>query len=216
VKPTMEVSTALPGAREPTRAVALLLALAPRTSLLPLAVPFYGVMLAIALAVAHWSGDALMYARPPVGDSSDTWGLTDAVLGMVIGLAVIVVSRQFTRRTQWGAALADVLADAIGKPGVAECIVLAVVSGIGEEALFRGALQPHVGLWAASLIFGLAHFAPRRELWPWTLFAMATGLLLGASFEWTGNLVAPIVAHTLINAVNLRLLALRDSIGSTA
>jgi membrane protease YdiL (CAAX protease family) len=58
-------------------------------------------------------------------------------------------------------------------------------------------------------VFGLAHFAPRRDLLPWTGFAVAAGFGLGALFEATGNLVAPIVAHASINLVNLRLLALR-------
>jgi hypothetical protein len=66
-----------------------------------------------------------------------------------------------------------------------------------------------VGLVPASLIFGLAHFVPRRELAPWCLFAIAAGLLLGGLYEWTGNLVAPVVAHAGINAVNLRLRAAR-------
>ena len=80
---------------------------------------------------------------------------------------------------------------------------------MAEEALFRGALQPQVGLLAASLLFGLAHFAPRRELLPWTVFSLAAGLLLGTLFEETGNLVAPVVAHAGINAVNLRWLSQR-------
>jgi membrane protease YdiL (CAAX protease family) len=79
---------------------------------------------------------------------------------------------------------------------------------VAEEAFFRGALQPHVGLVAASLIFGLAHFAPRRDLLPWTAFSLGAGLLLGGLFEMTGNLLAPVAAHALINAVNLRFLSL--------
>ena len=59
----------------------------------------------------------------------------------------------------------------------------------------------------ASLVFGLAHFVPRREFLPWTGFAVAAGFLLGALFDATGNLVAPIVAHTTVNAVNLRFLS---------
>jgi membrane protease YdiL (CAAX protease family) len=55
-------------------------------------------------------------------------------------------------------------------------------------------------------VFGLAHLPPRRALWSWTGFALLAGLLLGALFAATGNLVAPITAHAAINAVNLRLL----------
>lgn len=36
-------------------------------------------------------------------------------------------------------------------------VVLALAAGIGEEILFRGALQPIVGKWFTSIIFAIAH-----------------------------------------------------------
>lgn len=183
---------------------------ASRFSLVQMSLVFYGVLLAMAAAWSAWIGDALMYAHTPVDGVGSLRDLAaDVGVGMGAGLCVIALSRAFTQRTRWGNALADALAAAIGRPSVRECVILAAASGIAEEALFRGALQPQVGLFAASLIFGLAHFAPSRDLWPWAVFAAATGLMMGILFEWTGNLIAPVVAHVLINAVNLRLLALR-------
>ena len=61
----------------------------------------------------------------------------------------------------------------------------------------------------ASLVFGLAHFAPNRELLPWTGFAIVAGLLFGVLFWWTGNLIAPVVAHVVVNGINLPLLVNR-------
>ncbi len=81
--------------------------------------------------------------------------------------------------------------------------LLALASGIGEEALFRGALQPVVGLWWTSLLFAAAHFVPRRELLLWSVFSLLAGLLLGGLYEATGNLLAPTIAHVVINGVNL-------------
>ena len=81
------------------------------------------------------------------------------------------------------------------------------LSAVAEEAFFRGALQPQLGLPATSLLFALAHFAPRRDLLPWTAFALAAGFALGALFEATGNLVAPTLAHAVVNAINLWLLS---------
>lgn len=186
------------------------LEVAPKFSLVQMSLVFYGVLLAVAAAWSAWIGDALMYAHAPVEGVGTLGDLAaDLGVGMGAGLGVIALSRAFTQRTRWGSALADALAAVIGRPSVRECVVLAAASGVAEEALFRGALQPQVGLYAASLIFGLAHFAPSRDLWPWSVFAAATGLLMGILFEWTGNLVAPVIAHVLINAVNLRLLALR-------
>ena len=95
------------------------------------------------------------------------------------------------------------LAEALGSVSLPGAIALALASGIGEEMLFRGALQPRVGWLAAGVLFGLVHFAPRRELLPWTGFAILAGLLFGALFQATGNLIAPIAAHALVNAVNI-------------
>jgi len=79
------------------------------------------------------------------------------------------------------------------------------LSGLDDRVVeFRGALQPWLGYVAASLLFGLAHFVPRRELWPWTGFAVLAGFGLGWLFEATGNLVAPVVAHIGVNGINLR------------
>jgi hypothetical protein len=130
-------------------------------------------------------------------------------VGLLAGGIVILLSNEMTRRTAWGEELARALASLLGPLRWRECALLALVSGVAEEAFFRGAVQPHVGLLAASVIFGLAHLAPQRELWPWTGFTLLAGLLLGWLFEATGNLIAPVVAHALINAVNLRLLSVR-------
>ncbi len=66
--------------------------------------------------------------------------------------------------------------------------------------LFRGVLQTHIGLWAASLIFAVLHF---RYLSKWLLFIMVTAIsfLLGLMYEWTGNLFVPMTAHFIIDAV---------------
>ena len=130
--------------------------------------------------------------------------LRDPLLGLGAGALVILASAELTARTQMGQTLARILAEAIGPLRLRDCLVLAALSGIAEEALFRGALQPQVGLGWASVLFALAHLVPRRELLPWSAFALAAGLLLGGLYAVTGNLVAPVVAHVAVNAVNLR------------
>ena len=122
---------------------------------------------------------------------------------------MVALSAVLTARTPWGRRLSDTLAALIGPLPLSACLALAAASGLVEEALFRGLLQDWVGWLPASLLFGLAHYAPGRGLWPWTLFSIGAGLVLGALYAHTGNLVAPAVAHFGINAVNLPLLARR-------
>lgn len=80
-------------------------------------------------------------------------------------------------------------------------------AGIGEEILFRGALQPLlqgwttpvVGLIVASVLFGLAHAAN----WTYIAITAAVGLYLGCLLMLTGSLLVPIVGHTLYDVYAL-------------
>jgi membrane protease YdiL (CAAX protease family) len=180
----------------------------PRPPLVPLALLFYGGLLGAALAWGALSGQPLAWTAAEARDGT-RW-LRDLGAGVLAAAIVVLASRQLTRRTRAGAQLARRLAELLGPLSLGQCWLLALVSGVAEEAFFRGALQPQVGLVAASLLFGAAHFVPRRELFAWSLFSLAAGLLLGWLFDATGNLVAPITAHAGINGVNLRQLTRRS------
>ena len=84
-------------------------------------------------------------------------------------------------------------------------VLVAVFSGIGEEALFRGAVQQEFGLPVASLAFGLLHVGPDRRYLVWTAWAVMAGFLFGALYEVSGGLLAPILAHSAHNAATLLL-----------
>jgi membrane protease YdiL (CAAX protease family) len=43
----------------------------------------------------------------------------------------------------------------------------------------------------------------------WTVFAALAGLLFGGLMLWRGNLLAPMVGHFVVNAINLRSLSRR-------
>lgn len=124
--------------------------------------------------------------------------------GLATGAVLVAVSRVFTAKTAAGRALAAELARVVGPVSLGRAWLFAGASGLAEEAFFRGALQPRVGLVAATLLFAAVHFVPRRKLWSWTLFALVAGASFGALFAWTGDLLAPLLAHVLVNALNLR------------
>ena len=58
-----------------------------------------------------------------------------------------------------------------------EWLLLAIASGIGEELLFRGAIQPRFGLWFTVLLFTVAH--TQYALSPATLVIAVFAYLLG-------------------------------------
>lgn len=86
-------------------------------------------------------------------------------------------------------------------------VLLAAVSALGEEILFRGALQPVTGPWIASAIFGAAHLPLDRSFAAWPVFAFVAGLGLAFAAETSGSLLAPVIAHFVVNWVNLRHIA---------
>jgi membrane protease YdiL (CAAX protease family) len=81
-------------------------------------------------------------------------------------------------------------------PGLA---AVSIAAGVGEEVLFRGALQPlaerwwgpAIGLLAASLLFGLVHAVTRTYF----VFATIVGAYLGLLAAWFDDLAAPIIVH---------------------
>jgi CAAX protease family protein len=90
---------------------------------------------------------------------------------------------------------------------IGQLVLLALLAGIAEEALFRGVVQPGLSRWlspwaglaGASLLFGVAHFLTLS----YAMLASLVGLYLGALLLLSGNLLVPIVAHALYDLVAL-------------
>jgi len=83
-------------------------------------------------------------------------------------------------------------------------LLLALASGVGEELLFRGALQPVLGLWPTAVLFALLHI--QYGLTPITLVVFAIGVILGY-VRRRDNTTLAIFIHTGYNFI-LGLLAL--------
>jgi membrane protease YdiL (CAAX protease family) len=168
---------------------------------------FYGAMGIAALVWRMWTpGDSILHPSPEA--AARAWSVPAALgAGLAAGLVALAISEALTRWTALGKALSELLAESIGPLDRANAWLLALASGLAEEMFFRGALQPKVGIVGASILFGAAHFLPRRELALWSVYAIGIGLGLGALYEWTGQLVAPVAAHVLVNGINLPRLA---------
>src|SRR5262249_42542011 len=88
--------------------------------------------------------------------------------------------------------------------------LLAGLSSLGEELLFRGLLVPWVGVALSSVLFGLAHQIKGPSRWVWVAWAIVVGAMFGSIFALTGSLVGPLLAHAVINGVNLTFLRDHD------
>ena len=164
---------------------------------------FYGVIFVIAaLWAAAQQRNLLMRS-----DLDAKHLILHIVLGLSVGLGIAKGSQKLSMTYLWARRLEGALAEAMGPLSSGEILLLASLSALGEEALFRGAMQPELGLVVTSLAFGLLHVGPGREFLPWTAMAIGAGFLFGAMAMWTGNLIAPILAHASINYVNLRRLS---------
>ena len=111
--------------------------------------------------------------------------------------------------------LEDRLAELLGPIDLSEVVALALLSGFAEELFFRGAVQGSWGWLPATVLFALLHTGPGPAFRLWTLFAAVAGMVLAALMIWRGNLLAPVVAHGLLNGINLARLVKSERGGST-
>ncbi|GAB7386231.1 hypothetical protein BSNK01_00660 [Bacillaceae bacterium] len=83
---------------------------------------------------------------------------------------------------------------------VSHIFFIALLVAVGEETLFRGVLQSQFGLWWTSLLFTLVH---TRYLKSWVLIlaVFLISMLFGWLADVTGHLIAPILAHFLVDFV---------------
>ncbi len=94
-------------------------------------------------------------------------------------------------------------------------VAAVVLAPVAEETLFRGILYPTIkqlgyprlALWGTSGVFAVMH-ANESTFVPLLVFA----LVLVYLYETFGNLLAPIVAHSLFNTANFLILLFQDKI----
>lgn len=79
-------------------------------------------------------------------------------------------------------------------------VLIALLSGTVEELLFRGIVQPQIGIILASILFGLLHIASKETIIT-GVYSIFIGLYLGCIYLYTGNLWIPIVIHILNNLI---------------
>jgi membrane protease YdiL (CAAX protease family) len=167
--------------------------------LLALALATQGVLVLVAWTGSRW------LAVPP------RWGepVRDSAIGL--GAAVVLAVANYLLLTRapsnWlvngvRAVYDDVLMPLFSRLGRSGIIALGAAAGLGEEWLFRGVLQPVIGLGPTCVAFGLAHVGGVHML-PFGVWAAAMGFVMGGLAIATDGLIAPIVAHGVYDIMAL-------------
>ena len=129
-------------------------------------------------------------------------GRLGAIAFLGIGV-LLVASHMFEDWFSSYRRLRNLIMRLLGGISIPGAIYLALVSAIGEELLFRGAIQPFAGIFLTSIMFGLLHVGPDGKLSAWSLWTMMAGVLLGFMYEQTGSIIAPMITHFGVNAYSL-------------
>lgn len=186
-------------------------------------------MLIGAAALASVSGLRSLFTLP-----ATTTALVGSLVGALAFTAFGVLGSKALIRFRWYRDMASLLKrllshdELLGRDlDTSRALPIAAYSSLGEEAFFRGLIQPYLILWIAkqagtepesflpiaagvgvtSLLFGGMHFPVLKELRPWTLFAVVAGIGFGLLAALSGSILPAVLAHFLINWLNLRWLA---------
>jgi membrane protease YdiL (CAAX protease family) len=164
----------------------------------------------LAIGGALWVGARSGTIRLELFVDPAGWWL-DLLAGIAAGGLLLALWQVGLRLLPSASSLEAKLGEMLRGIDTPEVIALALLSGFAEELFFRGAVQAAWGWPLATLLFALLHVGPGAAFRSWTLFAAVAGLLFAALMLWRGNLLAPVVAHALVNSINLGRLARRPA-----
>ena len=172
-------------------------------------------MFVLGAALCAWWGPGWL--------SDMRWTFRDAALGLLAALPPLVLffctwrsDLRFFREIR--SYLEREAIPWFRKMHTGHLLVIAALAGLGEEFLFRGAVQGGLGLLVgeipalilASLIFGLCH----PMTWGYLILTAAIGLYLGIWWLGTGNLLVPVIAHGLYDFIALSWLVRHGATGT--
>lgn len=170
----------------------------------PRRVLLFALLTQALLIVVAWLSSRMLDLPLRWGDPLRHGMIGVAVAGALAGVNYLLLTHAPANWIVNGvrAVYDEVLVPLFARFGPASIIGLGIAAGIGEEWLFRGVLQPLIGLVAASAVFGLAHVGGMKML-PFGVWAAGMGLLMGSLANATGGLIAPMVAHGVYDMLAL-------------
>jgi len=164
----------------------------------------YSAFVLVALVWLHMRERTEVLSRMAFGAAGSYGSLAiGAAAGLGLSGVIVLLSRYqgaFQR-------LEARLGRAVGVLSEPEILVVSMTSAIGEELLFRCALQDAAGPYFSALVFGLLHTGPGLLLWG--ACAAVLGLTFSLMIDGGCGLLSVTVAHALINYLSLRRMSLK-------
>ena len=153
---------------------------------------------------------------------SDTGAIIAVITPAVVASIVVSLTNLALLKVEaMRHAVDEMMLPLLGPFTILDSILVALISGVSEEFLFRGVLQTQLldlGRWLgqsqncyplavflSALAFAMAHFKNKRYL-PYTFWAFLVGLLMSYLLYQTGSIYTPMLAHALINFVSINVL----------
>lgn len=135
---------------------------------------------------------------------------TQLIVGVLSGMAVALLAWQLIN-IPYLSATRDFFKQIITglKMNTVQIVFVSLCAGIGEELLFRGAIQPVAGIWITSVIFVAVH----GYLNPYNLKISLYGVFMTFSIVYIGYLterfgiLSSMVAHSIIDIYLLQKLS---------
>ncbi|HMI88338.1 MAG TPA: CPBP family intramembrane glutamic endopeptidase [Polyangiaceae bacterium] len=167
-------------------------------------------LVAWGLSAAFGDGNPWSFASPWMALDEPLRTGTSFLLGLALAALLVASTRVAVQRFSFAQQLHSDLRPVARDLTLASVLLIAMLSSVGEELLFRGFLTPRIGVFAQALIFGMAHQVRGPSRWVWVGWASLVGVCFGFLFLLTGSLAGPIVAHAAVNAYNLIFLRNHD------
>ena len=178
--------------------------MASRSGLLFLSLASAVIYLSLTLVIVHYFHDKPLASLFEHGFGTPMQLLAGAGFGILAAAGISFVI--------WRTPISEILKDYAIVDMVMQMrftrfdrIQISLFAGVGEELLFRGAMQTVLGIWLTSLIFVGIHgyfkfHSPRHILFGLMMFALSVGL--GLLYEWAG-LIAAMTAHAVYDFIML-------------
>lgn len=160
-----------------------------------LAIGFQGGILLVAVALGYVLGfrfwETISWSAAPVA-----FGI---LISLPLTLAVILLAETAQAPFERLRKDLELVMGLFKNCTLLDVLWLSILAGVGEEALFRGVLQPFLGQYTGPVasilivgaVFGLIHAISLT----YAVYAGIFGVALGALFHWQGNLAVPITVH---------------------